>query len=130
MIQAFRFGGKIVLKVQSASTFETALLASTSFHSIGLVTLSVRAGFSRYRLARQDEGRFSQYLGVVFRRWPRHEHEHRVRAEIRKLNGNLFFCKSTGRQINLTAPSDAAAKVRCGLHAGTHNWTSPSCDQA
>ena len=130
MIQAYRVDGQVELEVESPSAFETALLASTSCHGIGIAKRpAMNGGFARYRLSKPDEGRFSAYLCVVFRRWPRHQHEGRVRAELRKMRGDVFCCKSTERQVNLNAPYDSAAKVRCGLHAGTHNWLNPLCDQ-
>jgi hypothetical protein len=127
MIKAFRLDGHVVLEVATSSDFDDALKLSTQSHSIVLETLPVRNGFSRYWLPKPSEGRFGAFLGVVFRSWPRRRGERRVLAEIRKLNGNRFCCKSDGRQINFNAPSDPVAKVRCGLHAGTYDWPPPSC---
>lgn len=128
MIRAFRFDRQIVLEVESSSVFEEALLASASLHGIGLAQLPAEStDCSRYRLSRPNECRFGQYLGVVFRPWPRRKNEHRVLAELRRMDGNSFVCKNTERRINLKAPYDSAAKVRCGLHAGTYGWRSPEC---
>lgn len=128
MIQAFRVKGQLVLEVADSSIFEAALLASTSVHNIVLAKLPpVRAGFSRYCLSHPSEGRFSEYLAVAFRRWPRRRGESRVLVQLRKMSGSVFSCKSTERQLNLHAPYDAAAKVRCGLHAGTYDWQVASC---
>jgi hypothetical protein len=126
MIQAFRHNNHVVLEVESESNFEVALIKSTDQHRIELTKqLVTRSGVSRYHLTKPNEGRFSTYLGVVFRRWPRRQAERRVHVELRKMNGTWFRCESTGRQVILQAPSNAVAKVRCGLHAGTYNWRKP-----
>jgi hypothetical protein len=131
MISAYRFKGQVVLQVESGSGFEAALLSSTRDYGIQLKPVpTAPAGFSRYALSKPEEGRFGAHLRVVFRRWPRRLVENRVRAELRRMDGALFCCRSTARQVHLTAPHNDVARVRCGLHAGTFGWVSPSCSEA
>lgn len=124
MIETFRVKGRIVLAVESGSGSEAALLGVVRENGINLKPQSSSGGVSRYVLTRPEEGRFNEYLRVVFRKWPRAE-GNRVRAELRRMNGDRFCCESDRKGVHLRAPQEQTACVRCALHAGAWAWVEP-----